>query len=200
MYACGHTKTLSSLFLDICFSCSSPLWMGDKELLNETFSLCVMTPSLARWHARWRSREVCILLKYFHSLKYFRELKIFHHDKVDTNHFAICVQQFEILGADIFVVFLFKALIDLSASSLLLKRNICGKKRRGGNYLTWQQLVWVRKKRNWCQLGAGSNYIRYTLFTMRQSPTYPELEPLSWSFHQNTRTRQKRFVFLRSFR
>ena len=120
--------------------------MGHKELLNETFSLCVMTSPGLRWHPRWRSQDVCILLKYFHSLKYFSGVENISPWQSWYKWLCYLYPTVRDIGCWYICCFLFKALIDLSASSVLLKRNICGKQWRR-NYLTWQQMRLIWRKR-----------------------------------------------------
>ena len=167
MYACGHTKTLSSLFLDICFSCSSPLWMGDKELLNETFSLCVMTPSLARWHARWRSREVCILLKYFHSLKYFSGVENISPWQSWYKSLCYLCPTVRDIGCWYICCFSFQSphwfvcLLRIIETKYLWKTEEEG---RAGNYLAWQQIrLSLRKRGN--DVSCGSNYLLHIIYS-----------------------------------
>ena len=132
------------------------LWMGDKELLNETFSLCLMISSPPWWHARWRSRGICILLKYFHSLKYFsgvenispwqswyKSLCYLYPTVRDIRCWYICCFSFQ-------SPHWFVCLLCIIETKYLWKTVEEG---RTGNYLTWQQIrLSLRKRLKWCQL------------------------------------------------
>ena len=138
------------------FLASLSLWMGDKELLNETFSLCLMISSPPWWHARWRSRGICILLKYFHSLKYFsgaenispwqswyKSLCYLYPTVRDIRCWYICCFSFQ-------SPHWFVCLLCIIETKYLWKTVEEG---RTGNYLTWQQIrLSLRKRLKWCQL------------------------------------------------
>ena len=115
--------------INICVSCLSRSEWATKSCWMKLSHFVWWSDDIAPpwWHARWRSGGICILLKYFHSLKYFSGVENISPWQSWYKWLCYLCPTVRDIGCWYICCFLFKALIDLSASSVLLKRNICGK-------------------------------------------------------------------------
>lgn len=152
---CGQTKVSHSI--NICVSCLSLFLNGRQRVVEWNFlTLCDdIVPALMTC-ARWRSRGICILLKYFHSLKYFsgvenispwqswyKSLCYLCPTVQDIRCWYICCFSFQ-------SPHWFVCLLCIIETKYLWKIVEEG---RTGNYLTWQQIrLSLRKRGKWCHL------------------------------------------------
>ena len=154
------------------FLASLSLWMGDKELLNETFSLCLMISSPPWWHARWRSRGICILLKYFHSLKYFSGVE--NISPWQSWYKSLCYLYPTVRDIRCWYIccFWLICLPPLYYWNEIFVENSRGGQNRELFDLTTNTIEFEKKVE---MMSAVGLIICYTLFTTRQSSTFLEL-------------------------
>ena len=146
--------------------------MGHKELLNETFSLCVMTSPELRWHPRWRSRDVCILLKYFHSLKYFSGVENISPWQSWYKSLCYLCPTVRDIGCWYICCFSFQSPHWFVCLLRIIETKYLWKTVEKELSDLTTNAIDLEKKSKWCQLGL---IICYTLFTTRQSQRFPEL-------------------------
>ena len=159
---------------DIKFSLSRYLFFlllfslnGRQRVVEWNFLTLCDDSVLPRWHARWRSREVCILLKYFHSLKYFSGVENISPWQSWYKSLCYLCPTVRDIGCWYICCFSFQSphwfvcLLRIIETKYLWKTEEEG---RAGNYLAWQQIrLSLRKRGN--DVSCGSNYLLHIIYS-----------------------------------
>ena len=159
---------------DIKFSLSRYLFFlllfplnGRQRVVEWNFLTLCDDSVTARWHARWRSREVCILLKYFHSLKYFSGVENISPWQSWYKSLCYLCPTVRDIGCWYICCFSFQSphwfvcRLRIIETKYLWKTEEEG---RAGNYLAWQQIrLSLRKRGN--DVSCESNYLLHIIYS-----------------------------------